>query len=328
MKMSKLEILANFGFEDDPFGMLMETSDMKRVKSIVNLAIKSKAMVSIVGERGIGKTIAVRKALKDRENIQLVKPITPDVERLRIGDIETAIILDLSNENVKRNKEIRIRQLRRVLGEASRKSRVVIILEEAHRIHGNTLRALKTLRELEWIGRSPLFAVIFVGQANPLMKRGVDEVRLRAHSVYMKGLSSSEVIEYINLTVGNVFEEDGITALSRMCQGKSFLDIQEMIFEVMECAIVNGSEKVSSIEVFEKFGGGLKEVMKKTGISTGDIAKEVGMSKSTVSLVVNEKQGTLTEDKYNQTRTAIANVLRKKISKSGTSEVNYQIKSA
>ncbi|MDL1939906.1 AAA family ATPase [Candidatus Jettenia sp. AMX1] len=299
--MSRLAVLAEYGYRKDPFrGMHLETADITRVKRIIGMAVESRAMVSIIAERGNGKSRAVDSTLRDMD-VKVISLFTSDKEKVLVGDIERALIADLSQEEIKRTREIRARQLRRIMGEASRRQEIVLILEEAHRLHGQTLRSLKTLREMEWMGQSPLFTVIMLGQYDPMRKPGVDEVRLRTDTVYMKGLTQNEVKDYTRAT------------LSRLRTARNFLELQEMLIALMERALACGHKKVTAFEVFDLYGGGLKELIKLTDISLSEIADETGISKATLSLVANDRMDKLTDDTASKTREAIAEVIRKKM---------------
>jgi type II secretory pathway predicted ATPase ExeA len=311
MNVSKLEVLSEFGFSKDPFkGFMMETTDSLRIKRLLKMGIESRAMISIVATWGQGKTSALDLAFQEVE-AHVCRLITPDKERVVVSDIEKALILGLSNEPCKRTKEVRARQIRRIIGEAVKMKPVVLILEEAHRMHGQTLRALKTFREMEYHGMSPLFTVVMVGQYDPMRKRYVDEVRLRTDTVIMKGLTQAEACGYVKATVGRCFEDDAAEAVSRLETARNFLDLQEAIVHLMARAMQHGQKKVTPVEVFEMYNGGLKELMKKAKMSLEDMSKETGIPRSTLSLVTSEKQGTMTDDKMCETRLAVAKVLGK-----------------
>ncbi len=246
--MSKLEILAMAGFEKDPFGGEFQTADQTRVERLVKMAVASGSMISIVGERGIGKTRAIGRALQHMK-ARIVRPYTPDRPRLAIGDIEQAMIFDLSDESPKRSREVRSRQLRRILGEAAFRSPVVVVLEEGHRFHGGTLRALKTMREFEWMGKTNLFSVILAAQSDPMQKPGVSEVRLRSDTVVMTGLSIAEVGEYIRQTMGAAVEESAIPLLSAMPGTRNFLDLQACLLRSLATALSAGRNAISPEDV-------------------------------------------------------------------------------
>lgn len=311
MNVSRLEVLSELGFSKDPFkGFLMETTDSLRIKRLLKMGIESKAMISIVATWGQGKTSALDLAFAEVE-AHIVRLFTPDKERVVVSDIEKALILGLSNEPCKRTKEVRARQIRRIIGEAAKIKPVVLILEEAHRMHGQTLRALKTFREMEYHGMSPLFSVVMVGQYDPMRKRYVDEVRLRTDTVMMRGLTQAESCQFIKSTVGRCFEDDAAEAAARLDVARNFLDLQEACVHMMARAMQHGQKKVTPVEVFELYNGGLKELMKKAKMSLPDMSKETGIPVSTLSLVTNEKQGTMTDDKMSETRSAVSKVLSK-----------------
>lgn len=231
--LSRLETFVNCGLDQDPFKKTnFVTMDSRRVQRILSMGIKSRAMISIVGERGVGKTRAINSALK-KLKVRQVTVRSADKTRLLISDIEQAMILDLSDEKPKRGREIRARQLRRILGSASVKDDVVVVIEESHRLHGMTLRSLKTLREMDWIGETELFTIVLVGQSDPMMKPGVSEVRLRSDVVHMMGLSSDEIRGYIHSTVGHLFTDEAADRLAEIPDAKVFLNLQHMIVRLM-----------------------------------------------------------------------------------------------
>ncbi|MGA3114830.1 MAG: ATP-binding protein [Syntrophobacteraceae bacterium] len=250
---NKLEILSLYGFRRDPFhGVEIESADASRVKNLISMAVSAHAQISIVGERGIGKTRAVNTALRGL-NINPVRILTPDKTRVTAADIQEALLIELvPDEKVRQDREIRIRQLRRVLGEASKRGAVVVVIDEAHRLHGNTLRSLKNLRELAWMGETHLFTVVLIGQSDSTQKMGMSEVRLRTEVVQMHGLTAAEIGRYVMETVGNVFTEDAIDALAGIQDARNYLDLQELLVHAMANAIARGAEKVEAKDVGDR----------------------------------------------------------------------------
>lgn len=314
-QLSKLEVLSEFGFSRDPFeGFFMETSDSLRAKRLLKMAVASRAMISIVAPWTNGKTTALDIAFQDQDlDCHVVRLITPDKERVVVSDIEKALILGLSKETCTRTKEVRARQIRRIIGEAAKEKPVVLILEEAHRMHGQTLRALKTFREMEYHGMRPLFTVVMVGQYDPMTKRGVDEVRLRTDTVKMKGLAPAEAKSYISQVMGKHFEEDAAEALSRLDISNLYGELQGAIVNLLNRALQHGSKKVTPVHVFEMYNGGIKELMKKAKMSLPDLSKETGIPVSTLSHVTNDKQGSMTDSTMTANRAAVASVLSKRL---------------
>ena len=251
---SKLETLVKFGFDYNPFKEAdLKTSDSTRSKRVLDLVIKGNEFVIIVGKRGSGKSRNVKAALRELKARQVVVR-SSDKLRLLISDIERAMILDLSEETPKRGGEIRARQLRRILGEASEKEKIVLVIEEAHRLHGMTLRALKTLREMDWRGETELFAVVLVAQSDPMNKAGVSEVRLRSDTVHLQGLTVNEIKRYVEETVGRVFSSKAIKAISLLPESENYLDLQSVLLSLMGRALAEGHEEVRYEDVLKEFG--------------------------------------------------------------------------
>jgi type II secretory pathway predicted ATPase ExeA len=81
-RISKLETLVNFGFADNPFRKPpLKTGDGVRIERILKMAVKERAMVSVVGDRGTGKTCAVTTALQ-KMNVRQVIVRSADKSRL------------------------------------------------------------------------------------------------------------------------------------------------------------------------------------------------------------------------------------------------------
>lgn len=251
MNMTRLETFVNLGFKRDPFkGAAFETGDGLRVRRILTMAVESRAMVSICGERGIGKTEAIRAAL-DKLGVRQVVVTHGQKEKITIGDIESALVFDLSpdGESPKRSGEARSRQVRRIVGEASRKQPIALIIEEAHRLHCATLRSLKTLREIQWMGESELFTVVLVGQSDPMSRAGVSEVRLRTDLVRMQGLSCDEAAGYLRATLGSFFGEDVAREVAELPAARNFLELQALAVGLLNAALAEGRREVRAADV-------------------------------------------------------------------------------
>lgn len=252
--MTRLETFVNLGYTHDPFKTppyRFETGDMVRCKRILTMAVNSRAMVSIVGERGCGKTESIQMALKSLP-VHIVTAQRDAQEKLTIDDIKTALITGLSTENVKRGGIASHAQLRRVLGETAnkrdgsgRETQIVLVVEEAQRLHPSTLRSLKTLREIEWAGQRELCTIILVAQSDPMNRAGVSEVRLRSDIVRMQGLSAAESTHYVRETVGKHVDEAALEALSELPAARNYLELQQLCIQALNVAMADGRGVVS-----------------------------------------------------------------------------------
>jgi type II secretory pathway predicted ATPase ExeA len=283
---NKLEILSLFGFERDPFSnYVIETADMARVKKLVLMACAARAQISIVGDRGIGKTRAVNAVLREMKTAKIVRILSPDKSRITASDIQEALLIELAPaEKIRQDREIRVRQLRKILGQASQKGPVIVVLEEAHRLHGNTLRSLKNLRELDWMGETHLFTVILIGQSDSTQNIGLSEVRLRTEIVPMHGLTQAEITAYIGATVGKVFSESAIKAASSIQDARNYLDLHEILVRAMSNALAAGREDVLPEDLAEF----LAEATRRR--STVIAAADQGKASNALRSVLNRKR--------------------------------------
>ena len=233
-----------FGLPADPWGGLgMDTADAARVRSIIRAAIASRALVSIVGPRGIGKTHALRLALRGRDDVAVIEPLRLDRERLHIGDIATAVVRVLSDERPRHGGEARGGQVRRLLGTASAGREIALAIDDAHVLHPSTLRALKRLRELSWRGRSPLLAVVLLGQAD--RASAIPEVGLRTSTVTLVGLTAAEAEAALDASAGRVLGAGVAARLAASARARTWLDLQRLVDDCLAEAIARGDGSVT-----------------------------------------------------------------------------------
>ena len=250
----------HFGLGVDPWaGMCMETADAMRVAEMVEAAIEAQAFVSVLGSRGIGKTRAVRAALRRHETVKAVEPLRLTRERLHMGDIETAIVRDLSDETPRRSGEARSHQVRRILGPASREHRIVLVLDDSHVLHHSTLRGLKRLRELVWLNRSPLLGIVLVGQRDRTAT--LPEVGLRSDRTTLAGLSQAEVVCALDRTgYSAVLTDSACSRLSSHECARNWLDLQSLADECLAVARAAGAKRVEAAHVATVLDGPQPEI--------------------------------------------------------------------
>ena len=279
--------LKQFGFTKNPFAQAtanLQSTDLENVCTALTMAVDERGILSIVGQRGAGKSSSIAAALPP--NAQVVQPLTADRERMRIGAIEESIIYDLSSDKPRRSAEARTRQVRPILGDAGKRGPVILILEESHRLHHQTLRALKSLHELKWAGRGPLLTIVLIGQRDPLAVPALEEVAMRTKSVRLAGLSEAEATAYIPSTVGRVWEEPAIAALAADQAARNYLDLQEALIASMDQALAEGRKQVKLSDVFHATGAGMKAMAEQVGLSQAEIGKAIGKDKSQVNRIM------------------------------------------
>lgn len=128
-------------------------------------SVRSKEMAALIGPYGAGKSHImkrVRTRVGDDVTWVDVRDMTPSGTSL--NNVINAIVLDLSDENLRANNEARARQAERLLGRHHAKAKpACIVIDDAHRLTEASLSGLKRLREAEFNGKSPLCSIILVG---------------------------------------------------------------------------------------------------------------------------------------------------------------------
>jgi len=128
-------------------------------------SIRAREMSALVGEPGMGKSHIlgrVRHRVGDSVTWVNVRDMTP--RGTSLNNVLNAIVLDLSDEPLRPNKEARSRQAERLMGRHYTKGKPpCIVIDDAHRLTESSLSGLKRLREAEFNGNSPLCSIVLVG---------------------------------------------------------------------------------------------------------------------------------------------------------------------
>ena len=252
------------------------TRATRRVGEMIQEAVRRQAWVAIRGEAGSGKTTAVGAAL-DGSDATVIRPEALETGRVCIGHILEAVLRELSSEGPRRSIEARCHQARRVLGEAARKKRIVLVLEDAHYLHRQTLTALKRLREMEWAGKTRLLGVVLVGLPElSATLRALPEAGLRCRTVAIDGMTKQEAARYVEwLGLAPAFAPGALDALVASAQRP--LEIQASILDAAERAYYAGAKKIGIEHVV---GDSVRRRVITEGIS--EVARAARVSKATV----------------------------------------------
>jgi len=282
----KRSLLRHFGVEEQGMHWDPICEDFKN--DIVD-AIKRNQMLVIIGDKGMGKNILHQAACESLpDNIIHVNVRNYYKEKLDISSIINAAIYDLSNESPKRDLEARSRQFIRIIGAkfVGEKKLISILINEGHRIHSNTYRALKELRETTFNGISPLFSVIITGHPELLAKiESRKEVLWRCQTLQLNEaegwMQIDQRIKYIKSVFKNAVTNEAAKRIAAIC--KIPLEINFYIERKMEEARRAG-KKVIDGEVIQPSIRELKEAM---DFSLKEIADQAGIGKTTVHDVIN-----------------------------------------
>lgn len=239
---------AHFGLPPTLWGTHLHiTGDVQRLRMLAAAVVNHQLLATVVGPRGAGKTTGLRYALHAHE-VQLVEPLRLARDKLHIGDIEQAIVRDLSDETPRRTGEARSHQVRRILGTASRERPVALLIDDAHVLHHTTVRAIKRLRELQFGKRSPLLGVLLVGQQD--CTRRVAEIALRADALEMVGLTEADACAaLLALNAGRdrrVFDDEFIRAAGKRPEARNWLDLAGLVDAALARARAGGADVVTA----------------------------------------------------------------------------------
>jgi len=155
------------------------TSDTRFIAEYLYQTARVGGMVALIGESGSGKTTIRRYAIDrmqtEGQKVRVIIPRIIDKSKLTASSICDAIIQDCSEEHPKRTLEAKARQIERILTNSSRAGwSHVLMIEEAHDLHVQTLKYLKRFWELE-DGFKKLLAIVLIGQ--PEMQGKLDEAK-------------------------------------------------------------------------------------------------------------------------------------------------------
>ena len=233
----------HFGLAAEPWrGFHLPTADLGPITALVRAAAADRSMVQIVGPRGSGKTHMTLAALRGT-GAEGVRVQRLDRERVRINDIVLALIDQLSGGDRPRHTvEMRVGQACLLL--ARQRRPVVLVVDDAHEIHYQTLKGVKRLREMGLGDRkAPMLGVVLCGQRDRCSS--VPEVGLRTSTFTVGGLTVQEAEVALQRVCGRVLEAGAIRRLAASDKGRNWLDVQDMVDLALAVAAARGEAKAS-----------------------------------------------------------------------------------
>ncbi|MEQ9309708.1 MAG: ATP-binding protein [Balneolaceae bacterium] len=273
----------------------------RKVLDTLESAVLGNKMIYLNAASGYGKTTLVRQ-LKDRLSLKVkfihVRNLS-DRKILMSGILE-AIITDLSNARPRMSIEARSRQTVRILGNnvVSNNTPVCLLIDNTpDRLAGDTINALKLLREEDFGGHTPLLSTIVtvwpefydrIHKRKDLVQRGF-WLNLNEQNGWF---TFEERVKYLE----DVFM-GAITANTRKRIAAMFLTPEDMNFYVanMMKKAKSAGFKIIDEHVVEP---SLKEIyhhLKESysdKISLAIIGKQADVTKGTVSLVLSDEPDT------------------------------------
>lgn len=280
-----------FGLFRDPFTDdvqdpedLFLPPDSRAVREHLWSTAKFGGFLAIIGESGAGKS-TLREDLEERiirENAAIVvmAPYVLGMEDsdqkgkpLKAASIADAMIRALTPlENPKRTLEAKAAQLHKLLKDSRRGgNNHVLIIEEAHGLHKQTLKHLKRFYELK-DGMKPLISIILIGQTELKTKLSesapdVREVVQRCELVQLPPLDAhlEGYVKFkfnrVGADIANLFEPDALEAIrARLIFSKSTGKTRETIslmYPLMINNLVTAALNQAAALGFERVSGDL-----------------------------------------------------------------------
>lgn len=194
----------------------------------ITQAVETNGFVALVGEFGAGKTHLMRqvKADLDGQPVTFVESTDLTDRRLTVASLLADLVRQLAQagETPMRSLAALSHQAIRMLGQRTAGGRrVCLVVDDAHRLHHETLSALKRLRERDFAGRAPLLSVVLLGHTElqeALNNR--NEVGWRCDVLPLTEqegwMTLSERTRYLETVFGDLIESAARTRIATCCE--------------------------------------------------------------------------------------------------------------
>lgn len=203
-----MDVMEFFGltreFENAGF---FETDHHKQVAREVKGAVKQGKLVALAGIVGSGKTTLlyqIKNELEREKEVIVSQSLAIDKYRVTLPILIMALFYDLSTEKdviIPTQPEKRERKLQELV--FKKQKPVVLFVDEAHDLHGKTLKGLKRLMEMIKYGGGSL-SVVLTGHPklkNDLRRSSMEEIGARTTVLTMEGIKGSRR-EYLDWLIG------------------------------------------------------------------------------------------------------------------------------
>jgi len=197
------EVQSHFGLARPLYGAgIFETEHHRQILREVPAAVMTGRIAVISGLVGSGKTVLLRRIEEElaRQKVVVAQSLAVDKERTTLATLIEALFYDLSSEKevkIPKHGEKRERELRELVRKQRRP--IVLIVDEAHDLHANTLKGLKRLMEVVANGGGTL-SIVLSGHPklrNDLRQPRLEEVGYRMTIFEFEGIAGHQR-EYIN----------------------------------------------------------------------------------------------------------------------------------
>ena len=181
---------------------LVETKNVKEVKTAVRKTLTDNGFLSVIADVGSGKT-TIYNHLCDfwsarQHDFSVVEIKSFKQINSRIGIIMKLLLAKIDPElHIPGDAESRYHALEQALRHAYRSGRkVVLIVDEAQDLNMQTMRDLKKIHEIDGFGQDHLFSIILFGKTHRQWDRisELPELGYRIRRVLLSRLTNAEII--------------------------------------------------------------------------------------------------------------------------------------
>ncbi|HPI77938.1 MAG TPA: AAA family ATPase, partial [bacterium] len=249
--MNGLKLQKYFGLKHDPFGRPAEHEVFRGAGYVETLEqlrdwLARGEMCAIVGAPGCGKTTLLADLAGECEGdgLKVIPVVFPNRKEMHAGAVFELIGLEFG-VRFSRSNAIRQIELARYLADMSGRTRVAVIVDEAHRVSSEFLRQCKELSEMRWGLKRDLLGVCFAGlpEFEPMARRYAPDIHKRLtvqrKIVDAAEIASREIKEYLEhraRAAGNekLFEAGALNALGKLA--RTPLEANAAAWDAMEKA--------------------------------------------------------------------------------------------
>lgn len=167
---------------------------LKELKNAIRLG----ELITLTGIVGSGKTTLLRRIQEEliaEKEIIVSRSLAVDKERVTLATLMMALFYDLATEKepaMPTQSEKRERKLLALM--KKRRKPMCFFIDDAHGLHGNTLKQVKRLMELAQ-NQNDIFAVVLAGHPkinNDLRQPTMEEVGARATLMSLEGIQGQQ----------------------------------------------------------------------------------------------------------------------------------------
>lgn len=258
------EILEHFGLTIplDKVGYY-ETDRHKELFKDIRNAIVDGKLIALCGLIGSGKTVTLKRLqtiLEDDKKVTVSRSLSIEKNTVKLGALLAALFYDISTEKniqIPKGVERREREFLELLKKNKRP--VVMFIDEAHDLNGNTLIGLKRLIELVEYGDGRL-SIVLAGHPklkNDLQRPTMEEIGFRTEVFSLDKLAGNQR-EYIYWLIASssqgkvktdaILDEDALDMLSTLL--RTPLQVQRYLKLALKAVYQSGEKRVTT-EILE-----------------------------------------------------------------------------